>query len=317
MIEQEFQLLYWKQKKKNNPNAKILKQGYLYKQGRNAAWSKKFFALNGTSLLYYKSEADFKENKGKTSIPILQANVILWPVSDRPFCLVVETEKQQLILSTKSGVQRMYWINTLRAATKAHLVHIDQSQTNSSSHSGSNPPSPHTAKSVGKQPMPDSLTTSDTTSLPKQKRHSLGFGSLRKRDKSQRTNSYSPFDMAKKSNTAKMKEWKQALGGLKKSGALYKEDKDHNFHRYLVVLKGHTLTMSKSSKKEIVLDLFLCSQIDLEDSTIIETKALGLSLYTFHILSATHDDTFASQSKDDLEDWVARINKTIAFLHSF
>eukprot|EP01127_Copromyxa_protea_P009216 TRINITY_DN2157_c0_g1_i3.p1 TRINITY_DN2157_c0_g1~~TRINITY_DN2157_c0_g1_i3.p1 ORF type:complete len:804 (-),score=191.09 TRINITY_DN2157_c0_g1_i3:181-2592(-) len=122
-----YTLQFLAEAEKDNPNpfAKNM-SGYLFYQSRQNQWKKKYCSLVGSSFQIFKTEADYKEEKETYSFSLLQANISLWPVMDRPNCFIIGTARQQYYFSSETPQERMMWINAFRSAIKAHIAEFSK-----------------------------------------------------------------------------------------------------------------------------------------------------------------------------------------------
>lgn len=79
----------------------IMNQGFLHNQSmpslflthlldRKGVWKKKYCVLEGSFLLLFPSKEDFlTQEKEPQTVWLLQANISLWPVMDRPHCFII------------------------------------------------------------------------------------------------------------------------------------------------------------------------------------------------------------------------------------
>jgi len=103
--------------------------------------------------------------------------------------------------------------------------------------------------------------------------------------------------------------------GISKTGVIYKENKQNKFSKYYATLKGRTLFLTQDgAKRGTSVDLLLTQLIIV--TNIKELKQRDLVLFTVDFVSENRRDRIATEDKNDLVDWITRINKVIELTHS-
>jgi len=105
--------------------------GILFKQTPKGSWQRKYCEIIGTKFRWFKSPEDkAKGNPPIATLFIINLHIILWPVTDRPYCFRVDTPHgKSLFFAADSGPKRMQWVNSLRNPIRSYINELKELQS--------------------------------------------------------------------------------------------------------------------------------------------------------------------------------------------
>jgi len=122
-------------------------------------------------------------------------------------------------------------------------------------------------------------------------------------------------------SVSQIKKDKRSSKTIRKTGVFFKEGKPLKFRKYNAVLKDGKLTMALASPTEgaekrgntsMMMDLLLAQPIDVKEVKEVACKEpANFKLFTVDIVTESRKDLIGFETKEDLDDWVDTINKSI------
>jgi len=116
---------------------------------------------------------------------------------------------------------------------------------------------------------------------------------------------------------------KASIRSIRKIGVIYKEGKPSRFRKYSAVLKDGKLslramdsgTTGKKSNTSVMMDLLLAQPIDLKEvQEVTCSEPSNTKLFTVDIVTESRKDLIGFETREELDDWVDKINKAVQAL---